>query len=256
QRENERLEYEVNLRTEEIRWKNAQLEESNNIKNKLFSIISHDLRGPLISLQGILDVVSIDSLSPEDIRKFTEKVGVRLHYTSDFLDNLLHWSRMQMQGESFVMVPEKFWLQQLLVSSTQVLRGEADRKNIRLTIEVPAIEVYADMNMMQTVVRNLVSNALKFTYPAGGKVQITAVQKDKFVAVRVSDNGTGISEEVMTKLFTLAGISKLGTQLERGTGIGLAICKEFVERNGGTIRVESKIGEGTTFEFTMPVHSR
>lgn len=249
--EKERLEREVNLRTEEIRLKNAQLEESNNIKNKLFSIVSHDLRGPLISLQGVLDMVSMDSLSPEDIKKFTDKVGVRLHYTADFLDNLLQWSRMQMQGETFVMMPEKFPLQHLLISATQVLRGEADRKNVRLSIDAPAVDVYADMTMMQTVVRNLVSNALKFTYP-GGKVELTATEKDGFVAVRVSDNGTGMSEEVMKKLFTLAGASKPGTQLEKGTGIGLTICKEFVERNGGTIKVESKIGEGTTFEFTIP----
>jgi signal transduction histidine kinase len=249
--EKERLEREVNLRTEEIRLKNAQLEESNNIKNKLFSIVAHDLRGPLISLRGILDMVSMDSLSPEDIKKFTDKVGVRLHYTADFLDNLLQWSRTQMQGESFVMTPERFPLQHLLISATQVLRGEADRKNIRLSIDAPAIEVYADMTMMQTVVRNLVSNALKFTHPAG-KVELTALQKDGFVAVRVSDTGIGISEENIQKLFTLSGVTKPGTQLEKGTGIGLAICKEFVERNGGTIRVESKLGGGTTFEFTIP----
>ncbi|MEJ0029405.1 MAG: sensor histidine kinase [Bacteroidota bacterium] len=249
--ENERLEREVSLRTEEIRLKNAQLEESNNIKNKLFSIVSHDLRGPLISLQGILDMVSMDSLSPEDIKKFTDKVGVRLHYTADFLDNLLQWSRMQMQGETFVMMPEKFPLQHLLISSTQVLRGEADRKNIRLSVDAPAIDVYADMTMLQTVVRNLVSNALKFTYPAG-KIELTAEQQNGFVAVRISDTGIGISEENIQKLFTLHGVTKPGTQLEKGTGIGLAVCKEFVERNGGTINVKSVLGSGTTFEFTIP----
>lgn len=253
--EKERLEREVLLRTEEIRLKNAQLEESNNIKNKLFSIVSHDLRGPLISLQGVLDMVNIDELSPEDIKKFTGKVGVRLHHTADFLDNLLQWSRMQMQGEAFMMTPEKFPLQHLLISATQVLRGEADRKNIRLSIDTPPVEVYADMNMMQTVVRNLVSNALKFTYP-GGRIALTATREDGFVTVRVSDDGTGISPEAMQKLFTPAGFSKPGTQLEKGTGIGLAICKEFVERNGGTIRVQSKVGEGTTFEFTIPTGER
>ncbi|MEI9918898.1 MAG: sensor histidine kinase [Bacteroidota bacterium] len=253
--EKERLEREVELRTEEIRLKNAQLEESNNIKNKLFSIVSHDLRGPLISLQGILDMVSMDSLSPEDLKKYTDKVGVRLHHTADFLDNLLQWSRMQMQGEKIVIAAEKFPLQHLLISSTQVLRAEADRKHIRLSIDAPVVDVYADMNMMQTVVRNLVSNALKFTHPAG-KVDLTAMQKDGFVHVRVSDSGIGIAEENIPKLFTLHGVTKPGTQLEKGTGIGLAVCKEFVERNGGTIRVESKLGDGTTFEFTIPTGSK
>lgn len=250
QEEKERLEREVALRTEEISQKNAQLEESNNIKNKLFSIVSHDLRGPLISLQGVLDMVEMNSLSKEDIKKFTNKVGVRLHHTADFLDNLLQWSRMQMQGENFVLVAETFPLQHLLISATQVLRAEADRKNIRLTVDAPPVDVYADMNMMQTVVRNLVSNAIKFTN-AAGKIEVTAIRKDRFMAVRVCDTGTGIPEDQIEKLFTMHGVSKPGTQLEKGTGIGLAVCKEFVERNGGSIKVESKVGVGTTFEFTI-----
>jgi signal transduction histidine kinase len=250
--EKERLEREVTLRTEEIRLKNLQLEESNNIKNKLFSIVSHDLRGPLISLQGILDMVDMNDLSQEDLKKFTSKVGVRLHHTADFLDNLLQWSRMQMQGEKFVPVAEKFPLQHLLISATQVLRSEADRKNIKLTVDVPALDVYADMNMMQTVVRNLVSNALKFTHP-GGKIELTANQKNGLIAVRISDTGIGMTEENIARLFTLNGVTKPGTQLEKGTGIGLAVCKEFVERNGGKIKVESVIGSGTTFEFTIPL---
>jgi signal transduction histidine kinase len=249
--ENERLEREVSQRTEEIRLKNAQLEESNKVKDKLFSIVSHDLRGPLISLQGILDMVDMDSLSPADIKKFTERVGVRLHHTADFLDNLLQWSRMQMQGEKFVPVAETFPLQHLLISATQVLRAEADRKNIRLNVDAPSLEVYADMNMMQTVVRNLVSNALKFTHPAG-KIDLTAIKENGHVVVKVTDTGIGISEENMTKLFTLNGVTKPGTQLEKGTGIGLAVCKEFVERNGGKIKVKSTMGVGTTFEFTIP----
>lgn len=248
--EKERLEREVSLRTEEIRLKNAQLEESNEIKNKLFSIVSHDLRGPLISLQGILDMVEIDSLSQEDLKKFTDKVGVRLNHTADFLDNLLQWSRMQMQGEKFVIVAEKFPLQHLLISATQVLRAEAERKSIRLSVNAPPVDVYADMNMMQTVLRNLVSNAIKFTHSAG-RVEVNATVKDNFIVVRVSDTGTGIPEEQMEKLFTMHGVSKPGTQLEKGTGIGLAVCKEFVERNGGKIKAESAVGKGTTFEFTI-----
>jgi signal transduction histidine kinase len=193
----------------------------------------------------------MNSLSPEDLKKFTDKVGVRLHHTADFLDNLLQWSRMQMQGEKFVLVAEKFPLQHLLISSTQVLRAEAERKSIRLLVDVPAIEVYADMNMMQTVVRNLVSNAIKFTH-AAGKVEITAVAKNGSVSVRISDTGTGIPENELQKLFTMQGVSRPGTQLEKGTGIGLAVCKDFVERNGGKITVESTVGVGTTFEFTIP----
>jgi signal transduction histidine kinase len=251
QGEKERLEREVSQRTEEIRLKNAQLEESNKIKDKLFSIVSHDLRGPLISLQGVLDMVEMDSLSQEDLRRYTNKVGDRLHHTADFLENLLQWSRMQMQGEKFVPVAEKFPLQHLLISATQVLRAEAERKTIKLLVDAPQIDAYADMNMLQTVVRNLVSNAIKFTHPAG-RIDVTAARRDEFIVVRVTDSGIGIPEDQIGKLFTMYGITKPGTQLEKGTGIGLAVCKEFVERNGGTIKVESTEGLGTTFEFTIP----
>lgn len=253
--EKERLEREIYLRTEEIRQKNLLLEESNNIKNKLFSIVSHDLRGPLISLQGILDMVDMDTLSQEDLKKFTGKVGVRLHHTADFLDNLLQWSRMQMQGEKFVPNRDEFSLQQLLVSATLVLRAEAERKNIKLSVNSPTVDVYADMNMMQTVVRNLVSNALKFTHP-GGHIELTAIPNGSMVAVNITDTGIGITEENIKKLFTLHGVTMPGTQLEKGTGIGLAVCKEFVERNGGTISVESKVGIGTTFKFTIPLPAK
>ena len=250
--EKERLEREVMLRTEEIRQKNAALEESNNVKNKLFSIVSHDLRGPLISLKGILDMIDMESMTTEDLKKFNEQVAGRLHITVDFLDNLLQWSRMQIQGDKLVLKPEKFALHPLLVSTTQVLRADSDRKNIHVSIdETSGLEVFADMDMMQTVVRNLVSNAIKFTHP-GGKVSIAALSKNGHVAVRVTDTGIGIPEANIEKLFTLGGVTVKGTQLERGTGIGLAVCKEFVERNGGTIKVESKVGTGTTFEFTIP----
>ncbi|HMJ69792.1 MAG TPA: sensor histidine kinase [Cyclobacteriaceae bacterium] len=253
--EKERLEREVHLRTEELRQKNSELEESNNIKNKLFSIVSHDLRGPLISLQGILDMVDMDTLSPEELKKFIKKIGGRLDVTAEFLDNLLQWSRMQIQGDQFHPNREAFLLHQLLVTSTQVLRADSERKNIHLTIEdSPDLQVYADMNMIQTVVRNLVSNAIKFTHP-GGKVGLSAFRKNGSIAVRVSDTGTGIPEGNIEKLFTLHGVSVTGTQLEKGTGIGLAVCKEFVERNGGTISVQSTINVGTAFEFTIPLAS-
>jgi signal transduction histidine kinase len=253
--EKERLEREVLLRTEEIRQKNAQLEESIATKNMLFSIVSHDLRGPLISLQGILDMVELNTLSPGDVKKFTGKVGERLHHTADFLDNLLQWSRMQMQGETFNIKAEMHPLKHVLVVATQVLRADAERKNISLSIDAGAdLEFYGDQNMIMTVVRNLVSNAIKFTHP-DGKVTVSATKADGFVSVRISDTGIGIPEANMEKLFTLHGVTVKGTQLEKGTGLGLAVCKEFVERNGGTIKVESKVGSGTTFEFTIPAGS-
>jgi signal transduction histidine kinase len=250
--EKERLEREVLLRTDEIRQKNSQLEESNNIKDKLFSLISHDLRGPLIALQGVLNMEEMDSLTREELKKYTEKIGDRLHDTTDFLDNLLQWSRLQMRGEKFVPITRKFPLKDAIDRTTQLLRTEAEKKGIRLITDVvPGYEGFADVNMVHTIVRNLVSNAIKFTHP-GGKVVITAALSNELIAVRITDTGIGISDAHVKTLFTLPGLTMNGTQQEKGTGLGLVVCKEFVERNGGTISVISNPGVGTTFEFTLP----
>jgi two-component system, sensor histidine kinase LadS len=251
--EKERLEREVTLRTEEIRQKNSQLEESNNIKDKLFSLISHDLRGPLIALQGVLNLEDMDSLTREDLKKYTEKIGDRLHDTTDFLDNLLQWSKLQMKGEKFVPITQTFLIRDVIDRSTQLPKIEAEKKGIRLMADVAAdYKVSADVNMVHTIIRNLVSNAIKFTHP-GGKIVITATRKGEFIAVRVSDTGIGISDKHLSTLFTLPGLTMMGTQQEKGTGLGLVVCKEFVERSGGTITVTSNAGVGTTFEFTLPV---
>ena len=252
QEEKERLEREVHARTEEIRQKNSQLEEGNSVKDKLLSLISHDVRSPLIALQGVLDMQDMNSLSQRELQKLLERIGDRLHYTSDFLDNLLQWSRLQMSGEKFEPIAEPLAVHQMLVSATSLIRAECERKGIRLVIDVPGdYQAFADRSMMQTVIRNLVSNAVKFT-PTGGRIVVTAALQNNFVAIQVTDSGVGIAQKQMSTLFTLAGVTTAGTQEEKGTGIGLVICKEFVERNGGSIHATSTVGVGTTFEFTIP----
>lgn len=253
QEEKERLEREVEARTEEIRQKNTQLAEGNNLKDKLLSLISHDVRSPLIALQGVLDMQDMNSLSQQDLQRLLERIGDRLHYTSDFLDNLLQWSRLQMSGEKLVPIAERIPVHQMLVTATSLIRTECERKGILLVIDVPGdFAAFADRSMMQTVIRNLVSNAVKFT-PTGGRIVVRAVLQNNLVVVRVTDTGVGISSKQMATLFTLTGVTTAGTEEEKGTGIGLVICKEFVERNGGTIHATSTVGAGTTFEFTIPL---
>ncbi len=253
QEEKERLEREVEARTEEIRQKNTQLAEGNNLKDKLLSLISHDVRSPLIALQGVLDMQDMNSLSQQDLQRLLERIGDRLHYTSDFLDNLLQWSRLQMSGEKLVPIAERIPVHQMLVTATSLIRTECERKGILLVIDVPGdFAAFADRSMMQTVIRNLVSNAVKFT-PTGGRIELQAVLQNDLVSVRVTDSGVGISPKQMATLFTLTGVTTAGTEEEKGTGIGLVICKEFVERNGGTIHATSTVGAGTTFEFTIPL---
>jgi two-component system, sensor histidine kinase LadS len=237
-----RLEAEVTLRTEEISKQKDQLEESNAIKDKLFSIISHDLKGPLNSLKGTLTIWQLGALKPEELKTLTTSIGEQLHQTSEFMDNLLQWAKSQMQGE--VVRPEKIDLKNLVQISTDLLLPEYHKKGIAFTTHVPEKSfVFADLTMIRTVIRNLASNALKFT-PPGGSVEIAVLKNKENVSISVKDTGVGISLEAMSQIFTLQSVTTSGTREEKGTGIGLVLCKEFVERNNGTIEVESEEGKG------------
>lgn len=250
QKAKERLENEVRLRTEEIKKQKDQLEVSNGIKDKLFSIISHDLKGPLNSLKGTLTIWQMGALRPEELKQLTGNIEDQLQQTSEFMDNLLQWAKSQMQGE--VVRPEKAAVKSLVQLSTDLLQPEFNKKGISLKTNVPDdCEVYADPAMTLTVIRNLVSNALKFTLP-GGQVEIGAVPDKKKVSITVKDTGVGISPKSLEQIFTLQSVTTSGTREEKGTGIGLVLCREFVEKNGGFIEVESEEGKGSIFRFTLP----
>jgi signal transduction histidine kinase len=248
----DRLEQEVATRTEEIARKHVLLEETNAVKDKLFSVVSHDLKGPLKTLRGIMDGVQIGALSKDELQELMKKIGEQLNLTSDFLDNLLQWSRTQLQGESFVPHKEKFSIQQLVEQCAKLLGPEFDQKRIllKVTINSDALAL-ADRNMIETVIRNLISNALKFTKP-GGRVEVIVSRQDELVRVDVRDNGVGIPADNSEKLFTLQAVTTAGTREEKGTGIGLVVCKEFIERNNGRIKVTSNPGTGSMFSFTLP----
>jgi signal transduction histidine kinase/CheY-like chemotaxis protein len=231
-------------------------------KDKFFSIISHDLRGPFTNLLGnaqfMLDM--IDELSKQDILEMTQSIynGAKAAY--GLLDNLLTWSRMQRQG-GMEYYPEEIGLQPLAQETVELLSQMAGKKGIELNCTIEeGVLVYADKNMINTVIRNLASNALKFT-PQGGTVTISAQcmnssKGDKgadFVQVLVIDTGIGMSQKEVDQLFRLdVNHSTLGTDREEGSGLGLIICKEMVERNGGEIWVRSEVDEGTAVEFTVP----
>jgi signal transduction histidine kinase len=251
-RARETLEEEVASRTEEIARKHLLLEETNAVKDKLFSVVSHDLKGPLKTLRGIMEGVQIGALSKDELQELMKKIGEQLNLTSDFLDNLLQWSRTQLQGESFVPHKERFSIQELVEQCAKLLGPEFDQKQIllKLTINSDA-NALADRNMIETVVRNLISNALKFTKP-GGRVEVIVSRQDELVRIDVRDNGVGISSDHAERLFTLQGVTTAGTREEKGTGIGLVVCKEFVERNNGRIKVTSNPGTGSMFSFTLP----
>lgn len=233
---------------------NVQLQQLNATKDKFFSILGHDLKGPLNSLtsfSGLL-INHTDSLSKDEIRMLAKDLDKSLKNLFALLENLLEWSRSQTGNIEFK--PEAFDLHTLLQQNTELLKTQAQNKNIVLSdVSRAGIEILTHKQSINTVIRNLISNAIKFT-PEGGAVTVNAQLAQDEVMVSVSDTGVGMSEDVIAKLFRIdAKHSTKGTADEKGTGLGLILCKEFVEKNGGRIGVQSEVGQGSVFYFTLPV---
>ncbi|MCB2408185.1 ATP-binding protein [Hymenobacter lucidus] len=223
----------------------------NRTKDTLFSVISHDLRSPLSSLYSLLSLVNMGSLPPERLALHSARLTRGLNNTLLLLDNLLNWSAAQMKDDKIR--PEKLRLDVLAEEAVALLLGDAERKSILLLNQLPVpTPVRADVNMIRLVLRNLLGNAIKFT-PEGGTVTVTATPRGTLWSVAVHDTGIGIQAADHDKVFGKAGpFSTLGTAREKGTGLGLQLCRDFVERNGGHLTFISLPGQGTTFTFTLP----
>ena len=233
-----------------------QLKDLNASKDKFFSIIAHDLKGPFQNLIGYTDLLSKDikHLDIEDIEELATSLHLSAVQLFKLLENLLHWARIQRGAIEYS--PEKCPLYLLLNQNIYLVKPRADEKNIKLICNIEEdIEVYTDVNMLNTVIRNLLSNSLKFT-PENGQIEVSSYKfDDKYQMISIRDNGVGIPEEKISKLFRIdQSVSTLGTNNEQGTGLGLILCKDLVEKNGGQIFVESRVGEGTTFKFTVPIN--
>ena len=234
-----------------ILMQNEQLERLNSEKNKLMSIIAHDLRGPLSNIQNYLELVSeygLDKSEREvvegDLLKVTQN-------TLNMLSKLLIWSKSQMDGVKVKLGDLN--LKDTLNNTLEMERILALKKEISLTYEIdPAINVVADSDMLQLVVRNLVSNAIKFTLP-GGSVNVSTKLAGNVCCISIADNGRGIPLEQQDDIFSLNARSTFGTANEKGVGLGLILCKEFVEQQGGRIDFKSIPGQGSTFYVFMPV---
>lgn len=230
-----------------------ELKESNLMKDKFFSIIVHDLKSPLNSLKAITNLLYrfTDSLSTEEIKRTAEDLNQSIDALFDFINNLLTWAKVQMQEVGFR--SQNFDLKELVDKQLQLFKVYAQSKNITLKYAVPKqINVFADPNYTDMVIRNLVSNAMKFT-PEGGEVKVSAKNKEDYVEISVSDTGVGIEPEALKNLFRWDNKHiTLGTFGEKGTGLGLILSKEFVEKSGGTLSVISEVGKGSVFTFTLP----
>jgi PAS domain S-box-containing protein len=239
-----------------IQQQNKELRELNNTNNKLFSIIAHDLRNPFNILLNFSELMmsSLDEFDKNDIHKLAEQMNIVSKQTFILLENLLEWFRFQ-TGR---MKPHHTQsnLRTIALDVLALARELAANKNIEISNLIkPHMMVYCDIEMTKTILRNLISNAIKFT-PAKGQITINAIQKHAMVEVTVKDTGIGIKHETIPQLFTLSNTyTTPGTDNETGSGLGLMLCKELVEIQGGKIRVESQPGKGTTFYFSLP-HSQ
>ena len=242
-------------RTElEIKLQNEELQKINSEKDKFFSIIAHDLRGPLGNFMGMTEMLTDESYNfPESERKkIIEGLSRSARNTFSLLVNLLEWSQMDRGLTDFK--PQKLDLTQTISECTSILEDSAKLKRIELIVQITNEPVvFADKNMLQTVIRNLISNAIKFT-PKGGKVSVSAQSSaDNMALISVRDTGIGMTREMLDNLFRIdASTKRPGTSGELSTGLGLLLCKEFVEKLNGTIAVESEPNIGTVFSFNIP----
>lgn len=243
----------LQIANDTVRNQNVQLTELNATKDKFFSIISHDLKGPLNSLtsfSGLL-INHTDSLSKDEIKMLANDLDKSLKNLFALLENLLEWSRSQTGNIEFKSEP--FDLTAMLQQNKELLSAQAGNKKITIENNVhSAIQVNAHRHSVNTVVRNLISNAIKFT-PEGGKITLSAKPEQNRLVVSIADNGVGMSKEVIDKLFRIdTKHTTKGTANEKGTGLGLILCKDFIEKNGGKIWVTSEPGKGSVFSFDLP----
>ena len=235
----------------ELRTNEIKLKEINLSKDKLFSIISHDLRSPIANLIQSLDYITSNDIDEKLKIKILKELRKSSKKTLNLLDNLLDWSLSQ--TGHFKLHPKNFLLNKIIYENIDLLQFSAKNKNIKLIVNAEQIyNAYADEKSINIVLRNLISNAIKFTNN-DGIITISVKDIENNLEITVEDSGVGMNKETIDKIFQPNTFySTYGTNNEKGSGLGLSLCKDFVEKNNGTIKVESELGKGSKFIFTIP----
>ena len=235
---------------QELKRQQEELKQANVLKDRMFAVVSQDLRNPLNSLRNVVTLLNSGALNTQEIKLISEKLNQDLGDTLGLLDNLLYWARSQMQG--IKREPSPMNLYQLTNDNITLLSGSASKKGVVFQNAVPqTAKGFADPNMISLVIRNLLTNAVKFS-PKGGNIHITTKVSGDMIEYNITDAGMGMSYELQQKVFNPnAVLGQTGIAMEKGSGLGLLLCKEFVEENGGKIWVESKEGKGSTFTFSL-----
>ncbi|MBC7399545.1 MAG: tetratricopeptide repeat-containing sensor histidine kinase [Mucilaginibacter sp.] len=238
------------LQHQQITLQNKQLENLNHLKDKLFSILAHDLRSPLATLKNILELSDAQLVTKAEEEAVRKSIMREVDQNSDLINNLLIWGRSQLGG--FKISRAEFSVLELTNRVTALLKPDIDQKNITLKNNINANSIaFADKEMMEAVVRNLLNNAVKFTHN-GGTITLTGIVQDNKIQIAITDTGIGMAPNQSSRLFKGDFYTEKGPLNPNGTGLGLQIYKEFIERNDGTIWVESEAGKGSTFYFTIP----
>ncbi|MHC1690229.1 MAG: sensor histidine kinase [Bacteroidales bacterium] len=236
---------------------NIELKEANASKDKFFSIIAHDLKNPFNALLGFSDLLMANykNMEPQEIEEQLQMLSSASHQAYNLLEDLLMWSKAQ-QGK-ITFLPQKIIINDIFDEIQSNLENVAAKKSISVKFDdSPDTVLYADLNMLKTILRNLISNAIKFS-PRGSDVKVQVDTENEFARISVSDKGIGISEKNLSRLWQLSEqFTTKGTENEDGTGLGLVLCREFVEKHGGKIWAASEQGNGSDFMFTIPLFDK
>ncbi len=242
----------MDLKAQLLEAERNEVMRANFTKDRVLSVISHDLRSPINSLQGLLTLISNKQLSQTEFQSHTQKLSKQVNQLQLSIEELLSWSRSK--SSPLTPQPELLSADQMVSSSIGGIKSLADEKKIDIKFNESQLKIYADQSMIRSVITNLLTNAIKFT-PSLGQVTIsTKALGTKMTCIMIHDNGVGIPKENLGNVFD-GNYSTLGTINEKGTGIGLSLCKDFIERNQGTLNIESEVNKGTTCTITLPASS-
>jgi signal transduction histidine kinase len=240
---------EVQRQKEIVAQKAEELAELNQLKSKLFSIISHDLKNPIYALRNLFRNAERFNMDGQELKAMVPDIVNDLNYVTALMENLLQWSKTQMQADTVNVEPIN--LAEQIEETTRQLRLQAEAKNVLIHHNNnQPVYVFADRDVLSLVLRNLLSNAIKYT-PAQGSVFIETADLNDAVEISVQDTGIGMTEDVLKKLSENNFYTTKGTANESGTGLGLMLCKEFLKKMGSRIYIESEQGKGSTFSFTL-----
>jgi len=241
---------EITRHREELGIKAAELQKSNDIKNLMFSIVSHDMRGPINNLDSLISLVNLELMTIKEFREVLPAVVANIGQIKSLTDNLLYWARSQMEGMK--LVPKTFDLQPMLTEKLPLFEKVAQDKGVKIVNTISeTTSIFADQYTVELVLRNLVTNAIKFC-SKGDSITLSANNTGEFTTITIADTGQGIAPEYIHRIFKDIHFTTTGTSNEKGVGLGLVICLQFVQLNGGRIWVDTVYGEGSSFHFTLP----